>query len=488
MGIVESFRENSLSAIYSLIAAVLLSIYGVAVCPYIDNLPNIIVLTVFGSAFLLHAMINTQITSRLINFSPPAARAKWMFYCELCFYILFGVLLAAYNFIEFGFPVESGVKIIVGATAIGLFASMDIALHKERREYHNSRDFQIVGVYQPTSKKMMLTLSFVMMLMSVILILVLYKDTDYLIREYASSPEVVKRAFFVDVLFLMAVFIVLALRVLSSYSVNMRQLFEEQIKVMAFVRKGDLSVSVPVATRDEFGLIAQETNLMIEGLREKERVTSTLGKVVSPIIADQLLNTDLDKLHEGMEINVAILICDIRGFTELSEKHDASSVVNFLNRYFEDIVGIIDRHDGVVDKFIGDAVLAVFGLGGLSDEKCEKSIESAVQAALEIDAVANKPGHIHGMDINVGVGVHAGRVIAGTIGPPQRFEFTVIGDTVNTASRIEGLSKRLSKPIIISDNVYHSLSRSFKEMFADQGELQVRGRSGKVHVYAGPVK
>ncbi|TNF98283.1 MAG: adenylate/guanylate cyclase domain-containing protein, partial [Gammaproteobacteria bacterium] len=348
-----------------------------------------------------------------------------------------------------------------------------------------STEQAISGIFS-VSRKLAFLFSLIMVMTAVVLILVLYKDTNYLISEYANDPKRVQRAFFFDVFFVMGIIMLFGLRVLYSYSKNLKLLFDYQVETMNRVGQGDLDTRVPVMTRDEFRLIAQETNRMIDGLREKERLRCIFGKVVSPTAAEQLLTTESGKLRDGLNIQTAVLFCDIRGFTSLSESIEPEEVVRFLNHYFSRMLEVIEQHHGVVDKFIGDAILAVFGLERLSDRDYGNSVEQAVRAALAMQLEAKNIKLPDGQTLSIGIGLHAGQLIAGTIGSPDRFEFTVIGDTVNTASRLEGLCKRLKQPIVLSATIYQTLPEELKGYFIDQGQVAVRGREGEVHVYTGP--
>ena len=483
-------KNNRLALEYSLVSAVLLSFYGIAVCPFIDALPSATVVLTFSIAFTLHALVVLIINNQVIDSLPIHERAIKQFLFELAIYIATGLALGLFNFMAFDFPLESGYKIVVGTLSIGLFASIDNALFRERQIFDEQDTLPDMkgdasSIFS-VSRKLALLFSLIMVITAVILTLVLYKDINYLINEYANSPERVRHAFVIDVLFIMSIIMLFGLRVLYSYSKNLKLLFENQVNVMTLVGQGNLDTHVPVMTRDEFMLIAQETNQMIDGLKEKERLRSIFGKVVSPMVAEQLLTTESGRLRDGINIQATVLFCDIRGFTTFSESIEPSEVVRFLNDYYSRMLEVIEHHHGVVDKFIGDAILAVFGLEKLSGKGNGNSTERAVRAALEMQAKAENITLPDGQTLGIGIGLHTGQVIAGTIGSPDRFEFTVIGDTVNTASRLDGLSKRLKQPIVLSTHVYQPLSEELKRRFVDQGELEIRGREGKVHVYAGP--
>jgi adenylate cyclase len=271
------------------------------------------------------------------------------------------------------------------------------------------------------------------------------------------------------------------------------------IQAMMKVEAGDTEQHVPILTRDEFGLMAHQTNQLIlqlqnrehfiEGMeeliheqeqliQEKDQLRQTLEKIVSPNILEKLLTTDDQTLKQGQEYDVAILFCDLREFTNFTETSSAEDVIFFLNSYFSEIVRIVSDHHGLVNKFMGDAILAVYGL-----EESPTPVDDAVNASWAILRHAQSIQTPGGEHMDIGIGIHYGQVMAGTIGSAERFEYTFIGDAVNTASRLDGLSKRLGHKIIISRKAYMELAEETREKFTDLDKHTLRGKKEPVHVY-----
>jgi adenylate cyclase len=193
---------------------------------------------------------------------------------------------------------------------------------------------------------------------------------------------------------------------------------------------------------------------------------------------NKLLTTDEETLKQGESYHVAILFCDLRGFTRMGESASAEEVILFLNDYFANVTHLISKHNGIINKFMGDAVLAVFGL-----DNDGNAVEDAVNASLAIvnnNIALYMPNEMHP---ETGVGIDFGLVVGGTIGSDQRYEYTIVGDAVNKASRLEGLSKRLGYSIILSDEAYKLLCADLRKHFSNLGEHKVRGRNEAVVVY-----
>ncbi|MCB1139766.1 MAG: HAMP domain-containing protein, partial [Leptospiraceae bacterium] len=214
------------------------------------------------------------------------------------------------------------------------------------------------------------------------------------------------------------------------------------------VGRGDYSVRIEPTTRDEIGQLTHSFLLMTRGLQEREHIKEAFGKFVSPDIAERALRGEI-KLG-GERRTGTVFFSDLRNFTGLSEKRQPEEVVDFLNRYFTVMVDCIQSHGGVVDKFIGDAIMAHWGTLAPSATDTADAIRAALdmrQSLLVLNAEFEKEGV---PPLRFGCGINTGPVIAGQIGSEKRLEYTVIGDTVNLASRIEYLNKLFGTDILIS--------------------------------------
>ncbi len=215
------------------------------------------------------------------------------------------------------------------------------------------------------------------------------------------------------------------------------------------IEAGDYGQAVAVTGQDEIGQLAGSINTMAAGLAEKEKVRDLLGKVVSHEIAEELLSKTI--ALGGEERVVTVLFADIKGFTSLCENLAPEAVLTLLNRYLSEITEVIERHHGVVDKYTGDSVMALFGapLSRPGDAGNAIATALAIQSAM---AALNAANLAQGMlAIEAGIGVHTGLVVAGNLGSQNRLNYTVIGDSVNLSARLEGLTRRYHVPNIVSE-------------------------------------
>jgi adenylate cyclase len=220
--------------------------------------------------------------------------------------------------------------------------------------------------------------------------------------------------------------------------------------------------------------------IVMEDISDEKRLKSTMYRYMTQELAEELLKLDDAKLG-GDRKEVSILFSDIRGYTTLTENLEAEEVVSMLNEYFESMVEAVFKHKGTLDKYIGDAIMAVFG----SPLPLEEHAWMAVQTSLEMRQrlqvfnarrhAANKPR------INIGIGINSDTVISGNIGSSKRMEFTAIGDGVNLGSRLESVSKQYGCDIIISDNTYQPCQNQIWARELDF--IRVKGRNEPVAIY-----
>jgi adenylate cyclase len=239
------------------------------------------------------------------------------------------------------------------------------------------------------------------------------------------------------------------------------------------VTEGDLGVRVPVLGTDETGRLAESFNQMVAGLEERERLREAFGAFVDPQLAERVLEEGT--VIEGEEVEVTVLFVDIREFTAFAEHASATEVVAELNAFYELVVPVLVRHGGHANKFIGDGLLGVFG----APEHLDDHADRGVAAALEIAEVVRRA---YGGRLRIGIGVNSGPVVAGTIGGGGRVEFAVIGDTVNTAARVEGLTRETNDTVLVTDATC-ALLRDEHGGFAQRGTVTLRGRSEPVTLH-----
>lgn len=248
------------------------------------------------------------------------------------------------------------------------------------------------------------------------------------------------------------------------------------------IAKGDYETRLQPNRSDEFGQLAESFNRMTEGLAERDRVRDLLDKNVSPEVAAQLMRDGA--ALGGEEREVTILFADLRGFTSLSEKLPPREMIDLLNRYLDRMSTEIERHGGVIDKFIGDAIMAVFGAPIGQPDDADRALRSAL--AMETALVElNREFAADGVpELAIGIGINTARVIAGNIGSQRRLNYSVIGDGVNVAARLEALTRNpdFATNILVSAATLQAAHDTY--VSRDLGDVSVKGRQEPVALFA----
>jgi class 3 adenylate cyclase len=239
----------------------------------------------------------------------------------------------------------------------------------------------------------------------------------------------------------------------------------EVSEAMLRVRSGDYSARVPVTSSDELGEMTHDFNLMANGLSEREEMRDAFGTYVDREVVGIILSGDFP--DKGFDADISILFCDIRGFTSYAETAAANEVVDMLNRMFTAIVPIIEKHGGHVDKFLGDGLLAYFGV----PERHPDHADRALAAAQELVAAAATAA----TGLTVAAGVNTGRVVAGAVGGAGRLNFSVIGDAVNVAARVEAMTRKTGDDVLITAATRDALQRPVS--LISRGVLPLKGKS-----------
>ncbi len=246
------------------------------------------------------------------------------------------------------------------------------------------------------------------------------------------------------------------------------------------VGAGDLEVRVPEAGRDELAELSRDFNALVLELKEKQLLKASLGKVLHQEAVSRLLNNEL-KLG-GETITVSILFCDLRGFTAISENLPPKMLVGLLNDYFTAMVQVVEKNGGMVDKFVGDKIMAVFGHA----ESGPESRAQAMQAGLEMIEACERINVSLGLQSNMqlvnSIGVHSGRVLAGNIGSPERMEYTIIGDAVNIAAKLEAKSRELDTRMVVSQEGLQDVQQLPRGLH-NAGLQSVPGRGERLELY-----
>jgi class 3 adenylate cyclase/CheY-like chemotaxis protein len=291
------------------------------------------------------------------------------------------------------------------------------------------------------------------------------------------------------VFFVIAIFLV-AIAIGISTARKITQPLGQIVRASTRVAEGNFKVKVTPTGNDEIAVLAHAFNYMIAGLQEGSIYRDLLGRSVSPQVREALRQSFASgelKL-EGHSAVATVLMSDIRNFTSLAEKEAPATIFNWLNEYFGELVPIINSYGGVVDKFEGDALLAFFGILPSRLEP-EESAYQACQAAIEIiakvDEINEQRELRHEPALLTGIGVNTGTLTAGGLGTIDRLDYTIIGDTVNTTQRMEGLTREFGETgAVVGENTLTALrGRRGEFRFEPLGEHAFKGKSELLWVY-----
>jgi adenylate cyclase len=221
--------------------------------------------------------------------------------------------------------------------------------------------------------------------------------------------------------------------------------------------------------------------VIADDITQEQRLMSTLCRYVTRQIAEQVLADRNNLKLGGNRSVVTVLFSDIRDFTTISERSTAEEIVAMLNDYFSRMIEPIFRFDGTLDKFIGDALMAVFGAPVSRENDAERAVRAALAMRRALKEYNRDRAALGLNPIENGIGITSGEAVSGNIGSEQRMDYTVIGDTVNVAARLEGLTKNYDSKILINDSVYEQIRE--KIPCVDLGRILVKGKGGEVHIY-----
>jgi adenylate cyclase len=243
------------------------------------------------------------------------------------------------------------------------------------------------------------------------------------------------------------------------------------------ISKGVLLMVVGFVTGMVSIQVKKRMKRSIRTTEEKNRIISMFGQHVSPEVVNKLLNQKGELSSETRY--VCMMFLDIRNFTKFAESKQPEEVVDYLNTLFDFMIEIINQNNGIINKFLGDGFMAVFGAPVSDGQDCRNAVNAAMAIIKRLDEEV-KAGTIP--HTTAGIGIHAGPAVTGNVGSSQRKEYTIIGDVVNMASRIEQLNKQYGSQVLISDEVCKSIEKSSSQI-QDLGTVDIRGHAGTVHIY-----
>lgn len=379
---------------------------------------------------------------------------------------------------------STAIKVLAGCAASGMFSGMLSYLSTERqivRNFKGRKTFSMPpGKLLTVSKKIVVLIVTVVGMMAFAILLMVLLDVYYLIGQGNSRPEIYW-GIFKEIAFALCVMLGISLIIVHRYASNLKEILDTQLAAMEEISRGNLEKQVPILSSDEFARVAEKTNQMMLGLKERDFCRSSFDQYVSPEISQKILDDAI--APSGEILDVTILFSDLRNYTGFAEKRSPKAVVEMINRYFSEMAGVIRKNGGMVLQFIGDEIEAVFGVAQSDGNHPDSAVSAALEMRDALDRLNRERRSSGETAIQHGIGLHSGRVLAGNVGSEERKTYTMLGDTVNLASRLQVLNKKLGTDILISSETRGRLIHTDLPL-RSMGHHAIKGKKETVLVYA----
>ena len=441
------------------VAVVFLSIYGKVVCPFIDTLSFGQVVSGLGGVFLLQVFAREWLYHRLSQPAKGITTARQGFHVSVITWVgagAVGSLLHSMLYTDFYW--SSHLKLLSGYWGLGagILSQLEYVILEGYFRDHNHAASGGGEALERITRRLMEGFVLFTLVPAMMMVLMSFR---FVYEGFTDRDAAL------EVLFLGSFFVLTGIFVSWLYGQALRRDCNQLLAAVLAVSKGEFQVTIDATRSDELGRVAGAINAMAQGLVLRERIREAFGRFVNPEVAE----TFLEKFARrggavkmgGERREVAILMADIRSFSPLSEGMPPEKLTELLNAYFGEMVVAIRAHGGMVDKFIGDAIMAVFGLTAGEGDFPGDAVAAAQEMRQRL-ADFNETRRLDGQPpIANGIGIHLGEVVAGYIGSPDRLEFTVIGHAVNLAARIEGQCKPPNPPVLFSQAVADRIGDRF---------------------------
>jgi adenylate cyclase len=272
---------------------------------------------------------------------------------------------------------------------------------------------------------------------------------------------------------------IVAFVIVFFFSLSLTRPLVSLVAASDAIAAGQYDLQLKRGANDEIGDLTSAFNHMAQGLAEREKIKSAFSKFHSKDIADKILSGELNLVGERKK--VTIFFSDIRSFTTISESMQPEEVVELVNGYMTRMVRIIFAHGGVVDKYVGDAIMAVYGTPQSFGDDALRAVSAALRMRAELVRFNESRAAQGKSTISIGMGMNTGDVVAGNIGSPERMEYTVLGDNVNLASRMESQTKEYQTDILVSTSTYLEIKDWIE--CVPRGTTKVKGKNEEVEIY-----
>ncbi|ACF13940.1 adenylate/guanylate cyclase with integral membrane sensor [Chloroherpeton thalassium ATCC 35110] len=435
----------------SLIALFFLLIYNRRVCPCINGLHVSELIINLLIVFFFQALLREW----LFRFAPwqfaSASLPRKGYYLSVIVWLVAGVVALNLHLLRYpDFPFGSHLKLLSSYWFLGagMLAQWEYVLLERAERRLIEKNPAPKKFLESLTRRIMEGYFLFTLVPALVMLLVVLRYVDEKLIGHEVALEI---AYFG--LFCLAV----ALLVAALFGKGLHEDTKKMVESLKEIEQGKFSTMLAVNRPDELGEMSNGINLMANGLQQRERIKEAFGRFVAPSVAEEFIEKYVKQENELMlgvqRREVVILMTDIRDFTPLAEAMQPEELTSLLNSYFCEMVAVIQLHGGMVDKFIGDAIMAVFGMVGSEKNPALAAVRAAIEMQDRLKSYNFRNLAQGKPSLRTGIGIHMGEVVAGYIGSTERLEFTVIGTPVNIAARIESKAKLPNPPILFSQEI-----------------------------------
>jgi len=404
---------------------------------------------------------------------------------------IFGMFMPIIMTLFFGFPETSltestrrffGIFCIGGSiTALFIYLSTENIWQKSLPRFFPDGDLsQVQGAFRLHVKTRLVV---VFLIVSLIPLMVLgvsaYTKARALLTADPETGSLIISTLLIQIIFITSIGALAALFLSLIVSKSVSKPIREMENAMREVARGNLDENISVVSNDEIGALGEGFNSMIKSLKESEGIKESFGKYISEEVRDEILSGRVPL--DGEMKRATLLFSDLRDFTPFVESTHPKQVVAIMNQYFSEMARAIKDNQGLILQFVGDEIEAVFGAPVPYDDHPDMALRAALDMQKRLARLNEKLSSQHVKPLRHGIGVHTGAVLAGIIGSKERSSYALVGDTVNLASRIQGLTKEFSCEIILSQTTHDLVTGSYN--MEQLPAIQVKGKSRDVMIY-----
>jgi adenylate cyclase len=404
---------------------------------------------------------------------------------------IFGMLMPVILHTFFGAPpiaLTESLKTIFGITIVGGFSTSlfiyfatESIWRKQIPLYFPEGDLsEVKGVFK-LSVKTRLLIAFLMISLIPLTLLgvsAYFKALALQTAGPAMGGQIIS-GLLLQILFITAIGVILSVTLSLVVSKSVSAPLEEMETAMKEVAKGNLDVRIKIVSNDEIGAVGEGFGRMIKGLKESEAIKESFGKYISQEIRDEILSGRIPL--DGEMTRATMLFSDLRDFTPFVESTHPKQVVSIMNQYFSEMAEAIKRNNGLILQYVGDEIEAVFGAPVPHDDHPDMAASAALEMKKRLVHLNERLKDQGVAPFRHGIGIHTGAVLAGIIGSKERSSYALVGDTVNLASRIQGLTKEFACDIILSQTTHDLVAGDYQTEALRA--VRVKGKSQEILTY-----